>query len=267
VVAAVLNTIAAVTSRLAAAGCVAAEEEAMEIIAAAPDGPTLETFVARRERGEPLAWITGTAEFCGHHLRIDAGVYIPRRQTEELARRAATHLAARKRGAWAVDLCTGSGAIALVLKTSVPQARVIGVDSDLQAVRCADRNGVPVVVGDLGESLARGTFDVVTAVAPYVPTGELQFLPRDVQRFEPRHALDGGSDGLDLVRRIVASAAELLQPGGWFLTELGGDQDQVLAPVLDANGFGSIGTWRDEEGDLRGVVARLSTSNHVQSES
>lgn len=247
---------AAVAARLAAAGCVAAEEEAKELMAVASDDAALETLIVRREDGEPLAWITGATEFCGKSVRIDAGVYVPRRQTEELARRAAALLVERDRGAWAVDLCTGSGAIALTLMSLAPEARVVAVDSDQRAVRCAHRNGVSAVVGDLGQPLVRGAFDVVTAVAPYVPTADLRFLPRDVQRFEPLHTLDGGSDGLDLVRRIVASAAELLQPGGWLLTELGGEQDRVVAPILGASGFGPQVTWRDEEGDLRGVAAQ-----------
>jgi release factor glutamine methyltransferase len=244
--------------RLAAAGCVAAEEEAEELISAAPDDTTLESLVARREQGEPLAWITGRTEFCGFDVLVDAGVYVPRRQTEELARRAATLLAGSGCGARVVDLCTGSGAVAMVLAAMVPGARVVAVDSDLRAARCATRNGVAAVLGDLEGSFIPGTFDLVTAVAPYVPTADLRFLPRDVQRFEPRSALDGGIDGLDLVRRVIASAAELLLPGGSLMTELGGHQDQLVIPVLDANGFDPVDIWRDDEGDLRGVVARLS---------
>lgn len=249
-----------VTLRLEAAGCVAARAEAVELIAAASDATMLESLVARRERGEPLAWITGRMEFCGSDVLIDAGVYVPRRQTEELARRAAAMLAVSDRGAWAVDLCTGSGAIALVLMAKVPGARVVGVDSDRRAVRCARRNGVPVILGDLGGSLRPGSFDLVTAVAPYVPTADLRFLPRDVQRFEPRGALDGGRDGLDVVRRVIASAADLLRRGGSLVTELGGDQDRLVVPLLDACGFGTIDLWRDDDGDLRGVVARRSSS-------
>ncbi len=251
-----------VASRLRAAGCVAAEEEAIELIAAAPDDVALEALLARREQGEPLAWITGATEFCGQRVRVDAGVYVPRRQTEVLASRAATLLATRARPALAADLCTGSGAVAMVLM-AVPEARVVAVDSDLRAVRCAERNGVHVVMGDLGQSLARGTFDLVTAVAPYVPTAELQFLPRDVQRYEPRRSLDGGTDGAELLRRLVASAAELLVPGGWLLTELGGEQDELLAGVFDALGFSSVVTWRDEEEDLRGVAAQLSLAHRA----
>ena len=213
--------------RLTAAGCVAADSEAAELVAAAADDRTLEAWVRRREQGEPLAWITGTTTFCGRRLRIDPGVYVPRPHSEELARRAARLVPA---GGRAVDLCTGAGAIAahLQLGRRRPEPAVIGVDVDRRAVECARRNGVVAVLGDVEPPLRSGTVDVVTAVAPYVPTGELRFLPVDVQRFEPRRALDGGGDGLDLVRRIVAAAARLLRAGGWLLVELGGDQDRAL---------------------------------------
>ena len=209
-----------VTERLVAAGCVAAEEEADELLAAAPDKATLDAWLRRREVGEPLAWIVGTQRFCGRTLRIDSGVYVPRTQSEELAYRAGELLPAEGR---AVDLCTGAGAIAVYLATRVPTATIIGIDIDVRAAACARRNGVRSLAADLDRPL-RGDleFDVVTAVAPYVPTGELRLLPADVQRYEPRLALDGGEDGLDVVRRIVAAAGRLLCPGGWLLTEVGG---------------------------------------------
>jgi len=246
---------AAVTERLEAAGCVAAGEEAAELVAAAPDAATLESWVRRRERGEPLAWITGTLWFCGRPVRVDPGVYVPRYQTEELAVRAAARL---RPGGRAVDLCTGAGAVAAHLVAEVPGAVVVGVDLDPRAATCARRNRVPVVVGDVeGPPLRSGAFDLVTAVAPYVPTGALPFLPVDVQRYEPRLALDGGADGLDLVRQVVAAAGRLLRPGGLLLVEVGGDQDTALAPALAAAGFWpGEEAWHDEDGDLRGVAAR-----------
>jgi release factor glutamine methyltransferase len=244
----------AVIDRLMTAGCVAADDEADALLAAAPDDQTLDAWVRRRERGEPLAWITGTMQFAGRTVRVEPGVYVPRPQTEELARRASTLLAA---GGRAVDLCTGTGAIAAHLMAAVPTATVIGVDIDLRAARGAGRNGVPVVVGDLDQPLRPHGFDVVTAVAPYVPTGDLRLLPADVQRFEPRLALDGGADGLDLVRRVVGAAARVLRPGGWLLTELGGEQDTALGPTLTAAGFSVATPWFDDDGDLRGLATRL----------
>jgi release factor glutamine methyltransferase len=246
-----------VVDRLLAAGCVAAEEEADDLIAVAPDRETLESWIARRTEGEPLAWITGHLEFCGRMIAVDPGVYVPRYQSEDLASRAATLLAlSRARPARAVDLCTGSGAIATHLAT-VPDTSVIGVDLDPLAVACARRNGVAAVAGDLAAlPLRQRAFDLVTAVAPYVPTDEMRFLPADVQRYEPRIALDGGSDGLDLVRLLVDAAARLLRPGGWLVTELGGDQDRALSPALAEAGFGDPLPWFDEDDDLRGLCAR-----------
>lgn len=242
-------------ARLRRAGCVAAEEEAEELAAAAADDAILEALVRRRENGEPLAWITGSIRFCGHPVAVDTGVYVPRVQSEALARRAGALLAASARRR-AADLCTGTGAVAVHLLASVAGARVVGVDVDMAAARCARRNGVPTVQADLGAPLRAASFDVVTAVAPYVPTPELDYLPADVRRHEPRRSLDGGADGLDVVRRVVDAAARLLSPGGWLLVEIGGRQDELLAPGMTEQGYSAITTWYDDEGDLRGLCAR-----------
>jgi release factor glutamine methyltransferase len=246
-------TLAAVTERLTAAGCVAAADEAAELVAAAPDASTLEVWLRRREAGEPPAWITGRLLFCGRALHVDPGVYVPRGQTEELARRAAAVLPP---GGSALDLCTGAGAIAAHLRASVPSAAVLGVDCHRASAVCARRNGVPVMVADLDEALGIDrSFDLVTAVAPYVPSDEIRLLPADVQRYESRVALDGGPDGLDLVRRVIDVGRRRLRPGGWLMIEVGGDQDDRLRPVL-APAFEMITCWADEDDDLRGMAAR-----------
>lgn len=243
-----------VVARLAAAGCVAATDEAAEFLAAAPDAATLDAWLARREQGEPVAWITTTTRFCGRSIHVDPGVYVPRFQTEELAQRAAALLPEHGR---AVDLCTGAGAIASHLRAAVPTATVLGVDLDPRAAACARRNGVLAIAADLAASLrGHGTFDLVTAVAPYVPTDAIELLPMDVQRHESRLALDGGADGLDLVRRVVAAASDLLRPGGWMLTEVGGDQDVAVSAELRSSGFVEVTPWADEDGDLRGLAAQ-----------
>ncbi len=247
---------AAAIARLRAAGCIAAEEEAGELLEAAPNDETLEAWIRRREHGEPLAWITGTTRFCEHSLHVDPGVYVPRSQSEELARRAAAILPAA--GSHAADLCTGAGALAVHLMTEALAATVVGVDLDPRAAACARRNGVHAIVGDLDGPLRSHAFDVVTAVAPYVPTGELRLLPADVQRYESALALDGGEDGLAVVRRVVAAGERLLRRGGWLLVEIGGDQDRALTPTLNAHGFDFIDPWFDEDGDLRGVATRAT---------
>lgn len=248
-------TLDAVTTRLVAAGCVAADEEAALFIAAAPDAVTLEAWLSRRELGEPPGWITGQVRFCERVLQLSPGVYVPRVQSEELARRAAALLPERGR---AVDICTGAGAIAAHLKAAVPTALVIGVDIDARAAACARRNGVLSVAGDGAEPI-RGdaSFDIVTAVTPYVPTDDIRLLPADVQRHEPHVALDGGPDGLTIVRRVVAAATRLLRPGGSLLIEVGADQDRSLAPTFAANGFANVTVWRDDDDDVRGVAAQL----------
>jgi release factor glutamine methyltransferase len=247
-------TPAQLVEQLAEAGCVAAEEEAAELMEAAGSDPlVLEAMAARRVTGEPLAWITGSARFAGCTVLIDRGVYVPRHQTGIVVEAAAEVLPP---GGVAVDLCTGSGAIAVALSARRPGARVMGADVDPVACRCARRNGVEVYEGDLSEPLPRDVFgavDVVTAVPPYVPTPDLLYLPRDVRDHEPRLALDGGLGGTVVLERIVSAAARLLRAGGHLVVEVGGEQDVALAPLLAAYRFRDVELFRDEDGDLRAL--------------
>ncbi len=235
----------------------AADEEAAELIeAAGGDEACLADLVDRRLAGEPLAWITGVTAFCGRAVRVGPGVYVPRWQSEVLAERAAALLGPAGR---ALDLGTGSGALARVLMDRRPGAAVIGVDVDPCAAVWAARNGVPAIVADLFEAIGPAwldTLDVVVAVLPYVPTAALAYLPRDVIRFEPARALDGGEDGLGLVRRIVAEAPRWLRPGGSLLLELGGDQHERVVADLEAAGLEHVAVLADPDGDPRGVEAR-----------
>lgn len=212
--------------------------------------------MVRRLDGEPLAWLTGSVVFGGVTVRVAPGVYVPRPQTEPLARRAVSLLPA---GGVAIDLCTGSGAIAVVLAEAVPSARVVATDLEPVAAACARANGVEVFEGSLDEPLPdelRGSADVMTAVVPYVPTEAIGLLPRDVQRFEPRLALDGGPDGMRFLREVARRSARWLRPGGWLLLELGGDQADALEPLVRGLGFGDVEVLADEEGDPRAIVAR-----------
>ncbi len=248
----------ALTALLAAAGCVAPSEEADELLeAAAGSADALAQMTARRVAGEPLAWVRGGTWFAGRWVRVRAGVYVPRWQTEGLARRAAALLPEE---GTAVDLCTGSGAIALALSASRPRARVVGTDIDPLACRCAAENGVEARLGDLAAPLGAaldGRVDVVTAVPPYVPTGAIGYLPRDARDHEPMSALDGGPLGTDLLERVVVAASRLLRPGGVFRVELGAGQDALLAGPLADAGFTTPLTLADDDGDLRGLEARL----------
>ena len=243
---------------LAEAGCIAACEEANELVrAAAGDPDVLHHLVSRRTEGEPLAWLTGTVTFCGLELFVAPGVYVPRRQTEPLARRAVTLLPS---AGVAADLCTGAGAIAAVLAAAAPTAQVLATELDEHAVQCARRNGVEVLEGCLDDPLPRGlehSVDVMTAVVPYVPTDSLRLLPRDVQAFEPRLALDGGADGTDLLAEVVRRSAGWLRPGGWLLLELGGDQAAPIGQLLHESGFEVWDVMADEDGDPRAICAHL----------
>jgi release factor glutamine methyltransferase len=196
--------------------------------------------------------------FCGRRVRVDAGVYVPRPQSEALARRAASLLPP---DGVAVDLCAGSGAIAAVLHAARPEATVIASDIDPVAVACARENGVTAVVGDLDSALPSelcGLVDVLVAVPPYVPTEELALLPRDVVAYEPVRALDGGEAGTDLLSRIVDRSVRWLRPGGRLLLELGGDQAGPLRDAMAAAGFGDVRVGRDADGDVRSIEACLT---------
>ncbi|HVC22603.1 MAG TPA: HemK/PrmC family methyltransferase [Candidatus Dormibacteraeota bacterium] len=244
------------TRRLAAAGCVAPREEAQELaVAAEAMRQVLSTLVTRRTTGEPLAWITGTVQFCGCSVTISPGVFVPRWHSEQLAVRAAELLPPRGR---AIDLGTGSGAVARVLLDRNPAASVIGTERDPVAAACARRNGVTVVEGDLFGAVPvswMGRVDVVAAILPYVPTAEIAYLARDVRDYEPRSALDGGQDGLEFVRRAVAQASDWLGHGGHLLLEIGGDQAKSLAPDLERAGLTVVQVLFDEDGDPRGLEA------------
>jgi len=247
-----------VTRVLTEAGCIAASEEADELIqAAAGDPDVLDDLVSRRTDGEPIAWLTGAVTFCGIRLFVAPGVYVPRWQTEPLARRAATLLPS---AGVAADLCTGVGAIAAVLAAAVPTAKVLATELDENAVRCARRNGIEVFEGFLDDPLPREfehRVDVMTAVVPYVPTDSLRLLPRDVQAFEPRLALDGGVDGTDLLVEVARRSAGWLRPGGWLLLELGGDQAEPIGQLLRELGFEGVDVMADEDGGPRAICAHL----------
>jgi release factor glutamine methyltransferase len=239
------------------AGFVAAEEDADDLIAAAGgDSERLDVLVTRRLTGEPIAWITGHTSFCGVDVRVQPGVYVPRWQTEALAQRAAVRLPA---GGAAVDVCTGTGAIARVMMAARPAARVVAVDVDERAVANARANGVEAYAGDLFTPVPdglQGGVDVVVGVVPYVPTPALGLLQRDTFAFETPLAYDGGPDGTDILRRVVRESRRFLRPGGALLLELGGDQADVLTADLARHGFRSVEVLVDDEDDVRGIEAR-----------
>ena len=248
----------AIVGLLSGSGFVAADAEAGELLTrAAGDLELLDSLVARRLTGEPLAWIIGTTSFCGTRIRVDPGVYVPRWQSEPLARRAVERLPAN--GA-AIDLCTGSGAIAATLITGCPGARVVASDVDERAVACARANGVEAYRGDLLAPLPcalEGRVDVVVGVPPYVPTPELPLLQRDTLAFESPLSYDGGRDGTEILRRVLADGPRFLRRGGALLLELGGEQADVLGEDLARLGYLDVAVLTDEHGDVRGIEATL----------
>jgi release factor glutamine methyltransferase len=249
----------ALTEQLADAGFVAADEEADELLArAGGDAELLDSLVARRLTGEPLAWITGSVTFCGLEVRVDPGVYVPRWQSELLARRAVERLPA---DGTAIDLCTGAGAIARTLIAHRPGARVIATDVDERAEACARANGVDARRGDLFAPLPRdleGRVDVVVGVVPYVPTPDLPLLQRDTLTFESALSYDGGHDGTEILHRVVIGAPRFLRPGGALLLELGAGQPEALADDLARLRYSDVVVLVDEDGDVRGIEATLT---------
>jgi len=243
---------------LSGAGFLAADEEANALLARAEgDLALLDSLVGRRLTGEPLAWIVGSVRFCGLEIRVDPGVYVPRAQSEALARRAVERLPA---DGVAIDVCTGSGAIARTLRTQRPRARVVASDVDERAVACARRNGVEVYLGDLFGPMPRsleGRVDVVVGVVPYVPTPALPLLQRDTFTFETALAYDGGHDGTEVLVRVLDESRRFLRDGGALLLELGGEQDAALRDDLARLGYADVDVLVDEDGDVRGIEATV----------
>jgi release factor glutamine methyltransferase len=221
--------------RLRAAGCVFAEEEA-ELLTAAPGD--LESMVARRVAGEPLEYVLGWVEFRGLRIHVEPGVFVPRQRTSLLVSVAA---AAAGVSPVVVDLCCGSGALGAAVAAEVPGVSLYASDLDPVAVRCARRN-VPgdVYQGDLFAALPsslRGRVDLLLANVPYVPSGAIASMPPEARDHEALMALDGGADGLDVFRRVVAEAPAWLAPGGSLFVETSERQAPVAVAVLEAAGL------------------------------
>lgn len=251
------SDVGATTEALRSGGVVAAEEEADDLVAAARDPEHLAAMVARRLRGEPTAWLTGTMRFLGLDIVVRSGVYVTRWQTEQLARHASTHLGD---DGIALDVCTGAGTIGAYLRATRGSSRVLGTDIDTVATECARVNGVEAYSGDLYDPVPadlRGQIDLVVAVPPYVPERMLRLLPRDVVVYEPHRALVGGDGGLDVARRIVAGSVEWLAPGGFLALEVGVDQVDAVATGMVAAGLSPCSTIYDDDGDPRGACGQL----------
>ena len=257
-----------VVARLRAAGCVFAEEEALLLADAAATSTELAALVDRRVAGFPLEHVLGWVEFCGLRIAVDPGVFVPRRRSEVLVREAVSFA---RPGMVVVDLCCGSGALGVALASVVAPVELHAADLDPLAVACARRNvgaiGGQVHAGDLFDALPpelRGRIDVLLANVPYVPSGRIAAMPREAREHEPRPALDGGADGLDIARRVVAGAPDWLGRGGSLLFETGAGQVSAALELVVASGLRARVVTDDELGAT--VVVGTRTAEALGSE-
>jgi release factor glutamine methyltransferase len=259
----------ALVGRLRAAGCVFAEDEADLLLSNAATTADLDAAVARRVAGEPLEYVLGWAEFAGRRFAVEPGVFVPRHRTEFLVDQAvalARDLAAAKAGTPSVppivvlDLCCGSGAIGATVAAALAgdgaAVELHATDIEPAALRCARRNladaGGHVYQGDLFEPLPvalRSRVRILAANVPYVPTDEIALMPTEAREHEARVTLDGGPDGLAVLRRVAAAAPQWLAPGGHLLVET--SECQALDAVDIMSG--------------RGLAARIATSEEEAS--
>ena len=256
---------APLVEELARAGCVYAEEEAAVLLEAAATPGDLAAMVARRSAGEPLEHVVGWADFRGLRLLVGPGVFVPRPRSGLLVDEAVSvlrGLADRGRNVVVVDLCCGVGALGAAVAAEVPGVLVHAVDADPRAVACAERNlsawDGHVHRGDLWDAVPprlRGEVDLVVASPPYVTSDKIRLLPTEARAFEAPLALDGGPDGLDVVRRLVRDAPRWLAPAGWLAVEVGESQVQAAVELLADRGW-AAGAVVDDEVGAAAVLAR-----------
>ena len=223
-------------------------------------------YISERALGKPVSYITGMKEFMGLEFAVNEAVLIPRPETELLVEEAVRVL--NGKAMRVLDLCTGSGAIAVSIRHFVPQAEVTATDLSEEALKVAWENaerltagGIRFLQGDLFEAFsnlqAPGSelFNLIVSNPPYIPAKVIDGLMPDVKDFEPRLALDGGTDGLDIYRRLIPQAAEHLAPGGVLLLEIGFDQGETVPDLCRQAGLGNIAVLKDLAGLDRVVRA------------
>lgn len=220
------------------------------------DAKIFESYLARRLAGEPIAYILGTWEFFSIELAVEPPMLVPRPETEHLVEAVLAFIGDRP--ARVLDLCTGTGCVAIAIAKSAPRATVAAVDINSAAVALARRNvarhglgeRVKLVEGDLFAALPSGeaSFDAICANPPYVAEGEWAGLSDTIRKYEDPRALVSGLDGLDCIRRIVAEVPKYLRPGGLLALEMGQGQAAAVRTVLETAGFGSIKILNDLAG-------------------
>ncbi len=233
----------------------------------APESGELTRFrelVRRRRAAEPTAYLLGRREFYGIPIRVDRRVLVPRPDTETLVQVALERSRRRSAHGRALDLCTGSGCVAIAFARHRPGWSVTGVDVSNDALQVAEDNALRVgnilglawLAGDLFEPLSPRRFDLITANPPYIPTATYLALEATIREFEPRLALDGGSDGLDVTRRIVRDAPEWLEHDAMLAVEIAFDQAQAVTELFQKSGFVDVDCERDYGGRDRVVSGR-----------
>jgi release factor glutamine methyltransferase len=219
-------------------------------------------LILRRRKGEPVAYLRGYKEFYGRVFRVDERVLVPRPDTELLVETALGRTTGRSMGRRYLDLCTGSGCVAITLACERTTCKVFAVDKSTGALDVARENAVRLgaafqvawLAGDLFEPLAPFAglkFDLVTANPPYIPEGDLATLPLDIRAFEPRLALLGGQDGLEVVTRIIGGAPRFLFSGGVLAVEMGMGQAAAVQALLSEAGFTDVRVDKDYGGHDR----------------
>lgn len=228
---------------------------------------TVTEFVARRMRGEPVAYITGTWEFYGLPMITNSDVLIPRMDTEKLVDTVKELFTGRKMDARILDLCCGSGCITCAIGHEMPATRLVAIDISANALDVCRRNiaatklisRVICMQADALSSppLGIGDFDMIVSNPPYIPSEEIKTLDSSVKDFEPVWALDGGTDGLKFYKAIIKYWKSLLRPGGYLLFEVGEGQAQPVSEMLQAAGFSYTDTRKDTLGIDRVVFGRM----------
>jgi len=234
-----------------------------ETVPAEEQAEQFQRWVELRTERMPLAYIIGSREFYGLEFEVGPAVLVPRPETEILVETAIGLL--RDRPCTVADLGVGSGAIAVALAVSLPEAHVYGTDCSQEALEIAARNAekhgvgprIHLRHGDLLQPLEGLQFDAVVSNPPYIRSDEIPLLQPEIALYEPREALDGGPDGLDYYRRIVPGAGAYLRPGRWLLVELGIGQSPEVRRMFRENGYIDVRAVNDYAGIERVVLGHV----------